>query len=79
MLLECSIVAWSDLATKRTDKDQRTYESKLFDTLREPAKKLVKPMFKSEKKTPLRAPRRVTPKLKMTIEELHRGLTVLER
>jgi hypothetical protein len=39
---------------------------------------MVDQMYQADRKAAVRAPRRRTPRRKMTIEELHQGIAVLE-
>jgi hypothetical protein len=68
------------IAEKRSwsAEDQITWEQKLITTLAEPAERLIESAFKASSKEKIRAPRRLTPKMKMTLDELNQGLTVLE-
>jgi hypothetical protein len=54
------------------------WEQKLISILADPACKLMKSALKASVKEKIRAPRRLTPKMKMTIDELNQGLMVLE-
>jgi hypothetical protein len=62
----------------RTFDEQMVWEDGLSAHLAERLKKTVNQMFCSDGKVAVRAPRRVTPQRKMTIEELHQGIAVLE-
>jgi hypothetical protein len=62
----------------RSANDQAAWEQKLLTTLVEPANKLMESAFKASSKEKIRAPRRLTPKMKMTLDELNQELTVLE-
>jgi hypothetical protein len=57
---------------------QMAWEQKLISILADPACKLMKSALKASVKEKIRAPRRLTPKMKMTIDELNQGLMVLE-
>jgi len=63
--------------TERTFDEQMAWEDELSAYLAERFQKTVKQMFRTDGKA-VRAPRRKTPQRKMTIEELHQGITVLE-
>jgi hypothetical protein len=62
----------------RTVEEQMAWEDDLFEQLSEPLSKMVGQMFRTDRKVTVRAPRRTTPQRKMTIEELHKGIAVLE-
>jgi hypothetical protein len=62
----------------RSATDQMSWERNLIATLAEPANKLIESALKASSKEKIRAPRRLTPKMKMTLDELNQGLTVLE-
>jgi len=62
----------------RSANDQMAWEQKLIATLAEPANKLIESAFKASSKEKIRAPRRLTPQMRMTLDELNQGLTVLE-
>ena len=64
--------------TGRTFDEQMEWEDRLSAHLAERLKKTVNQMFRSDGKVAVRAPRRMTPQRKMTIEELHQGIAVLE-
>lgn len=66
------------LKNGRSVEEQMSWEERLFAQLAKPARDMLKGVFRSEGAIKVRAPRRSTPQLKMTIEELHQGLTVLE-
>jgi hypothetical protein len=63
---------------RRSANDQMAWEQKLIATLAEPANKLMESAFKASSKEKIRAPRRLTPQMRMTLDELNQGLTVLE-
>jgi hypothetical protein len=62
----------------RSVAEQMTWEDELLTTTAEQFKKMLESHFRSKGQARLRAPRRLTPKRKMTIDELQRGLKVLE-
>jgi hypothetical protein len=62
----------------RSATDQIAWEQRLIATLAEPANKLIDSAFKASSKEKIRAPRRLTPKMKMTLDDLNQGLMVLE-
>jgi hypothetical protein len=62
----------------RTFDEQMEWEDGLSAHLAERLKKTVNQMFRADGKVAVRAPRRTTPQRKMTIEELHQGIAVLE-
>lgn len=66
------------LKNGRSVEDQMSWEDRLFIHLAEPSREMLKEVFRSEGAVKVRAPRRRTAQRKMTIEELHQGLTVLE-
>jgi hypothetical protein len=66
------------LANNRTAEEQMAWEDDLFAHLDDRLKKTVDQMFRADGKIAIRAPRRTTPQRKMTIEELHEGIEVLE-
>jgi hypothetical protein len=66
------------LKTDRSVEDQMSWEERLFIHLAKPSREMLKKVFRSDGAVKIRAPRRQTPQRKMTIEELHQGLTVLE-
>jgi hypothetical protein len=66
------------LKNERSVEEQMSWEERLFVHLAKPSRDMLKEVFRSEGAVKVRAPRRSTPQRKMTIEELHQGLTVLE-
>lgn len=66
------------LKNDRSVEEQMSWEERLFIHLAKPSRDMLKKVFRSEGAVKIRAPRRQTPQRKMTIEELHQGLTVLE-
>lgn len=62
----------------RTADEQMIWEQGLFIHLSGPMRKMLKAVFREGGAATVRAPRRLTPQRKMTIDELHQGLTVLE-
>lgn len=66
------------LKNGRSVEEQMSWEERLFVYLAGPSREMLKNLFRSEGAVKVRAPRRRTPQRKMTIEELHQGLTVLE-
>lgn len=66
------------LKNGRSVEEQMSWEERLFVYLAGPTREMLKNLFRSEGAVKVRAPRRRTPQRKMTIEELHQGLTVLE-
>ena len=63
---------------KRTADEQMGWEDGLFTHLDTRLRKTVDQMFSADGKVAVRAPRRTTPQRKMTLEELHQGIAVLE-
>ena len=66
------------LKNNRTAEEQIAWEDDLCTRLSEPLRKMIGQMFRTDRKITVRAPRRATPQRKMTIEELHKGIAVLE-
>jgi hypothetical protein len=66
------------LKNGRTPEAQMEWETGLFSHLEEDFKKTVGQTYRTDRKPVVRAPRRRTPRRKMTIEELHKGIAVLE-
>lgn len=66
------------LKNDRTPEEQMAWEDGLFSSLAEDLRKTVDQLYQSDRKVAVRAPRRRTPQRKMTIEELHQGIAVLE-
>lgn len=66
------------LKNDRSVEEQMSWEERLFVYLAKPSRDMLKEVFRSEGAVKVHAPRRSTPQRKMTIEELHQGLTVLE-
>lgn len=66
------------LKNNRTADGQMAWEEDSLRQLSEPLRKMIGPMFRTDRKVTVRAPRRATPQRKMTIEELHKGIAVLE-
>lgn len=66
------------LKSGRTFDDQMVWEDGLAAHLAAPLRKMIDRMFSTDGKISVRAPRRSTPQRKMTIEELHQGIAVLE-
>ncbi|MCI0486042.1 MAG: hypothetical protein L0229_05530 [Blastocatellia bacterium] len=66
------------LNNNRTPDEQMDWEENLFKRLSEPMRKMISQMFRTDQKVTVRAPRRKTPQRKMTIEELHKGIAVME-
>lgn len=62
----------------RTFEQQIAWEDGLLTHLSERLRKTVSQLFRPEGKVVVRAARRITPQRKMTIEELHQGIAVLE-
>lgn len=62
----------------RSVAEQMTWEDDLLTDAAERFKKMADSHFRSQGQARFRAPRRLTPKRKMTIDELQRGLKVLE-
>lgn len=62
----------------RTAEEQMGWEEDLFAHLDGRLRQTVNQLFRQDGKVIVRAPRRTTPQRKMTIEELHRGIAVLE-
>lgn len=63
---------------KRTTEEQMDWESDLLKHLDVRLRKTVAQTFRPGGKIAVRAPRRTTPQLKVTLEELHQGIAVLE-
>jgi hypothetical protein len=57
---------------------QMEWEDGLSAHLAKDLRKMIDGMFRTDGKISVRAPRRSTPQRKMTIEELHQGIAVLE-
>jgi hypothetical protein len=57
---------------------QMEWEDGLSAHLSKDLRKMIDGMFRTDGKISVRAPRRSTPQRKMTIEELHQGIAVLE-
>ena len=66
------------LKSSRTVEEQMAWEEDLFSRLAEPVKNMVGQMFRTDRKVAVRAPRRTTPQRKMTIDELHKGIAIVE-
>lgn len=62
----------------RTAEDQMAWEVGLFGHIDKRLRGTVDQAFCQDGKVVVRAPRRTTPQRKMTIDELHRGIAVLE-
>ena len=62
----------------RTAEEQMAWEAGMFSNIDERLRQTVAQTFRSDGKVVVRAPRRTIPQRKMTIEELHRGIAVLE-
>lgn len=62
----------------RTAEEQMAWEENLFAHVDRRLKQTVDQIFRQDGKVVVRAPRRTTPQRKMTIDELHRGIAVLE-
>jgi hypothetical protein len=59
----------------RSSEQQMGWEKRLIENVE---RRLLKTPFKLDGKSTVRAPRSITPKMKMTLDELNRGLVVLE-
>jgi hypothetical protein len=57
---------------------QMAWEKNLITILADPACRLMRSVFKASVKEKIRAPRRLTTKMKMTLDELNQGIMVLE-
>lgn len=66
------------LKSGRTFDAQMEWEDGLSAHLAKDLRKMIDGMFRTDGKISVRAPRRSTPQRKMTIEELHQGIAVLE-
>jgi hypothetical protein len=64
--------------TNRTFDEQKQWEDGLASHLADDLQAMVGQLFRSERKSAIRAPRSTTIKRRMTIEELHQGIDVLE-
>jgi hypothetical protein len=64
--------------TKRTVDEQVRWEEGLASHLADGLGSMVGQLFQTDRKSAIRAPRGTTPKRRMTIEELHQGIAVLE-
>jgi len=64
--------------TGRTFEEQMAWESNLSTQIAGSLRKTGSQLFRADGKIVVRAPRRTTPQRKMTIEELHQGIAVLE-
>jgi hypothetical protein len=64
--------------TNRTFEEQRQWEDGLASHLADPIQGMVGQLFRSDRKSAIRAPRSTITKRRMTIEELHQGIAVLE-
>lgn len=64
--------------TDRSFEEQMAWEDGLSEHLAQPLRKTVTQLFRVDGKIAVRAPRRVTPQRKMSIEELHQEIAVLE-
>lgn len=62
----------------RTFDEHMAWEDGLSAHIADSLKKTVSQLFRTDGKVAVRAPRRTTPQRKMTIEELHQGIAVLE-
>jgi hypothetical protein len=62
----------------RTAEEQMAWEEGLFAHIDKRLRGTVSQAFRPDGKVVVRAPRRTTPQRKMTIDELHRGIAVLE-
>lgn len=63
----------------RTAEEQMAWEEGLFDHIDRRIRQTVDQIFRQDGgKVAVRAPRRTTPRRKMTIDELHQGIAVLE-
>jgi hypothetical protein len=65
--------------TNRTFEEQKHWEDGLALHLADDLQGMVGQLLRSDRKSAIRAPRSTTIKRRMTIEELHQGITVLER
>jgi hypothetical protein len=66
------------LKNDRTPEAQMAWEEDLFSYLSDDLRKTVDQNYRTDGKVAIRAPRRRTPQRKMTIDELHQGIAVLE-
>ena len=66
------------LKNNRTPDEQMAWEQDLLTHLAEDLRKMVDKAYSTDGKVSIRAPRRRTPQRKMTIEELHQGIAILE-
>jgi hypothetical protein len=64
--------------SKRTVDEQVRWEEGLASHLADGLGSMVGQLFQTDRKSAIRAPRGTTPKRRMTIEELHQGIAVLE-
>lgn len=64
--------------TNRTFDEQMQWEDNLASHLADDLRGMVSQMFRADRKSAVRAPRSRTSKRRMTIEELHQGIAVLE-
>jgi hypothetical protein len=64
--------------TNRTFDEQMRWEDRLASHLADDLQGMVGQLFRSDRKSAIRAPRSTTVKRRMTIEELHQGIAVLE-
>jgi hypothetical protein len=65
------------LGNKRSTSQQQEWERGILSTLAPDSRKMLKPVLRSAEGS-IKAPRRTTPQRRMTIEELNKGLTVIE-
>ena len=64
--------------TNRTFDEQMRWEDGLASYLTDDLQGMVGQLFRSDRKSAIRAPRSTTIKRRMTIEELYQGIAVLE-
>lgn len=64
--------------TKRSCAEQATWEDKLSAHVAPRLQTTVSQLFQVDRKAAVRAARRTTPQRKMTLEELHQGIEVME-
>lgn len=65
------------LESKRSTVEQQKWEKDLLSALAPDSRRMLKPIFRNAEAS-IKAPRRTTPQRRMTIEELNKGLTVIE-
>lgn len=64
--------------TSRTFQEQMRWEDGLSAHLEDGLRGMVRQLFRTDRKSAVRAPRSTTPQRRMTMEELHQGIAVLE-